>query len=105
MRRDPSFAQVRPEKTWALSDWPLPGTDSKYATAVDGVVEVLREHGPMTLDQLRTETRVQSIGQGASPMPSSAVVLRLSASERQALGLAFSPHCSRHRLIRQSLTG
>ena len=57
MRRDPDFAQVRPEGTWALSDWRTPGADQRYASAVDVVVEVLRELGPLAIDQLRVETR------------------------------------------------
>lgn len=55
MRGDDAFAQVRPEGTWCLADWRLPGADSRYSTAVDVVVEVLRDQGPLTLQQLRTE--------------------------------------------------
>jgi len=57
MRLDDSFAQVRPEGTWALVDWRVAGADSRYASAVDVVVEVLREQGALTLDQLRLESQ------------------------------------------------
>lgn len=57
MRRDRDFAQVRPEGTWGLSDWRLDGAESRYASAVDAVVEVLRDRGPLTLQQLRMDTR------------------------------------------------
>lgn len=55
MRRDPDFAQVRPEGTWALTDWRTPGTGQRYASAEDVVVEVLRELGPLAVDKLRAE--------------------------------------------------
>lgn len=57
MRRDPDFAQVRPEGTWALSDWRLKGAESRYSSAEEVVVEVLRDAGPLSLQQLRGETR------------------------------------------------
>lgn len=57
MRADDSFAQVRPEGTWALADWRVAGADSRYASAVDAVVEVLREHGALNFDQLRAESQ------------------------------------------------
>jgi hypothetical protein len=57
MRADSSFAQVRPEGTWALTDWRVAGADNRYASAVDVVVEVLREHGPLSFDQLRAESQ------------------------------------------------
>jgi len=57
MRRDDDFAQVRPEGTWALADWRLPGADNRYSNAVDVVVDVLRDHGPLDYEQLRTETQ------------------------------------------------
>lgn len=57
MRRDPVFSQVRPEGTWALSDWRVPGSDSRYSSAVDALVEVLRDLGPLPVDQLRVETQ------------------------------------------------
>ena len=57
MRRDPSFSQVRPEGTWALADWRVPGSNSRYSSAVDALVEVLRDLGPLPVDQLRAETQ------------------------------------------------
>lgn len=57
MRRDEDFAQVRPEGTWALADWRLPGTDNRYSNAVDVVVDVLRELGPLDYEELRTESQ------------------------------------------------
>lgn len=56
MRADDAFAQVRPEGTWGLADWRLAGADSRYSTAADVLVEVLRDQGPMTLRQLRAES-------------------------------------------------
>jgi Sigma-70, region 4 len=57
MRRDDDFAQVRPEGTWALAAWRLPGTDNRYSSAVDVVVDVLRELGPLNYEELRTESQ------------------------------------------------
>ena len=57
MRRDHDFVQVRPEGTWALADWRLPGTDKRYSSAVDVVVDVLRELGPLSYEELRTESQ------------------------------------------------
>lgn len=57
MRRDEAFAQVRPEGTWSLVDWRVPGSDSRYANAVDVVVEVLRDHGPLDYEHLRVESQ------------------------------------------------
>lgn len=57
MRRDKDFAQVRPEGTWALADWHLPGADNRYTSAVDVVVEVLREQGPLNYDALCAESQ------------------------------------------------
>ena len=56
MRRDPRFAQRRPEGTWVLSEWKTNTIIRYYANAVDAVVEVLEELGPLTLDQLSSET-------------------------------------------------
>lgn len=53
MRRDDAFTQVQGEGTWALAEWDLPGNDTRYATATDIVVGVLRDHGPLTLPQLQ----------------------------------------------------
>jgi hypothetical protein len=57
MRRDDAFAQVRPEGTWALTDWRVPGSDNRYTNAVDVVVEVLRELGPLDYEHLRDESQ------------------------------------------------
>lgn len=56
MRRDEEFAQVRPEGTWALADWRLPGA-GRYTNAVDVVVDVLRELGPLGYEELRSESQ------------------------------------------------
>ncbi|MDR6437041.1 hypothetical protein J2790_002184 [Paenarthrobacter nicotinovorans] len=55
MRRDEAFAQVRPEGTWALTDWRVQGADQRYANAVDVLVEVLRDLGPLDYAELRAE--------------------------------------------------
>ena len=55
MRREDDFAQVRPEGTWALADWRLPGTEAKYTNAVDVVTDVLRELGPLSFEDLCAE--------------------------------------------------
>jgi len=57
MRRDEAFAQVRPEGTWALRDWRLPGAADRYTNAVEVVVDVLRDLGPLTYEQLRAESQ------------------------------------------------
>jgi hypothetical protein len=57
MRRDDGFAQVRPEGTWGLTAWRLPGADSRYSSAVEVVVDVLRELGPLDYEQLKVETQ------------------------------------------------
>jgi hypothetical protein len=56
MRRDPRFVQRRPEGTWVLDEWRSNTTVHHYANAVDAVVEVLEELGPLPLDQLTAET-------------------------------------------------
>jgi hypothetical protein len=56
MRRDQRFAQRRPEGTWVLADWKSNTIVRRYANAVDAVVEVLEELGPLTLEQLTLET-------------------------------------------------
>ncbi len=59
LRRDASFAQVRPEGTWALTDWKVPGTDKRYGNALDVVVEVLHDLGPLPVERLRVEARAR----------------------------------------------
>jgi hypothetical protein len=56
MRRDPRFAQRRPEGTWVLAEWKSNTTVRRYANAVDAVVEVLEELGPLSLERLIAET-------------------------------------------------
>jgi len=56
MRRDPRFAQRRPEGIWVLAEWRSNTTVRRYANAVDAVVEVLEELGPLSLEQLIAET-------------------------------------------------
>ncbi|WP_274381637.1 sigma factor-like helix-turn-helix DNA-binding protein [Segeticoccus rhizosphaerae] len=55
MRRDHAFAQVRPEGTWALVDWRVEGADNRYSNALEVVVEVLRDLGPLEANDLRVE--------------------------------------------------
>ncbi|MDV7134519.1 sigma factor-like helix-turn-helix DNA-binding protein [Williamsia muralis] len=55
MRREDAFAQVRPEGTWALTDWRTPGADNRYSNAVEAVIDVVRECGPLPLSELRRE--------------------------------------------------
>ena len=55
MRRDPSFVQLRPEGTWALSDWHIRRTSRQYSSAIQVVIAVLLELGPLTFEELRTE--------------------------------------------------
>lgn len=57
LRRDSKFAQVKPEGTWALTDWRVPGADNHYKSALDAVVEVLNDLGPMNLARLQAEAR------------------------------------------------
>lgn len=55
LRRDERFRQIRPEGTWALREWPLNGT-TEYTNALDAVLGVLAELGPMTRGNLYRET-------------------------------------------------
>jgi hypothetical protein len=55
MRRDTAFAQVRPEGTWALAAWRTPGADNRYSNADEAVIDVLRQMGPLELNELRAE--------------------------------------------------
>lgn len=57
MRRDEAFAQVRPEGTWALTDWRIQGSDRRYSNAVEVLVEVLRDLGPLDYAELRAEVQ------------------------------------------------
>lgn len=55
MRREDAFAQVRPEGTWTLTDWRVPGSDNRYSSAEETVIEVVRELGPISLNALQRE--------------------------------------------------
>ena len=55
MRREDAFAQVRPEGTWTLTDWRVPGSDNRYSNAEETVIEVVRELGPIPLNALQRE--------------------------------------------------
>ncbi|MCR6647275.1 MAG: hypothetical protein NVV70_03715 [Cellulomonas sp.] len=57
LRRDEAFVQVRPEGTWGLVDWRLPDVATRYASALDVVVEVLTQRGPMSFQSLRDEVQ------------------------------------------------
>ncbi|GAB3996375.1 hypothetical protein GCM10028771_26440 [Nocardioides marmoraquaticus] len=57
MRRDPAFAQLRPEGTWALTDWRSPGAENRYSSALDVLIETLRDLGPLGQDELRVEVQ------------------------------------------------
>jgi hypothetical protein len=54
LRRDDRFRQIRPEGTWALTEWPSAGARD-YTNAVDVVLDVLTEFGPMTRSALFSE--------------------------------------------------
>lgn len=56
LRRDERFTQLRPEGSWALSCWATTRGRVQYSSAVDAVVGVLRELGPLTRNQLAAET-------------------------------------------------
>lgn len=56
LRRDDRFRQVRPEGTWALASWPLDGI-SEHSNALDVVIEVLRDLGPLSRRELFQEVR------------------------------------------------
>jgi Sigma-70, region 4 len=57
IRRDERFVQLRPEGSWALRDWKIPASARQYSSAVDVVVEVLRERGALPADQLMAEAK------------------------------------------------
>ena len=54
LRRDERFRRLRPEGTWALSEWRL-ADGSRYTNALDVVLEVLTERGPLTRSALFKE--------------------------------------------------
>lgn len=51
LRRDDRFRQIRPEGTWALAEWTHLRA-SVYATAVDAMVSVVTESGPLSRARL-----------------------------------------------------
>ncbi|SCE04567.1 sigma factor-like helix-turn-helix DNA-binding protein [Streptomyces sp. DvalAA-19] len=51
LRRDDRFRQVRPEGTWALTEWTHLRA-SPYATAVEAMVAVVTESGPLSRARL-----------------------------------------------------
>ncbi|GGN99208.1 sigma factor-like helix-turn-helix DNA-binding protein [Microbispora bryophytorum] len=56
LRRDNRFRQVRPEGTWALTDWPLDGV-SEHTNALDVMIQVLADLGPLPRRELTNEVR------------------------------------------------
>lgn len=59
MRRESQFVQLRPEGTWALADWHHLDTQHRYSSALEVVVEVLRDIGPMAIDRLEQEAKLR----------------------------------------------
>ncbi|WP_431034934.1 sigma factor-like helix-turn-helix DNA-binding protein [Streptomyces sp. P6-2-1] len=51
LRRDDRFRQIRPEGTWALAEWTHLRA-STYASAVEAMVSVVTESGPLSRTQL-----------------------------------------------------
>ncbi|MFE1166178.1 sigma factor-like helix-turn-helix DNA-binding protein [Nocardiopsis sp. NPDC058789] len=51
LRRDERFRQIRPEGTWALAEW-THLRSSPYTTALEAMVSVVAETGPLTRTQL-----------------------------------------------------
>ncbi|MFH8367766.1 RNA polymerase subunit sigma-70 [Streptomyces sp. NPDC018031] len=51
LRRDDRFRLIRPEGTWALSEWSLPQAGS-HSNALEAMLEVLGEHGPLNRSEL-----------------------------------------------------
>ncbi|TXS17227.1 sigma factor-like helix-turn-helix DNA-binding protein [Streptomyces sp. wa22] len=51
LRRDDRFRQIRPEGTWALSEWTHLQA-STYATAVEAMIAVVTESGPLSRARL-----------------------------------------------------
>ncbi|OEJ35806.1 hypothetical protein [Streptomyces subrutilus] len=51
LRRDDRFRQIRPEGTWALSEWPA-AESSQHTNALDVMVAVLRRSGALTKQAL-----------------------------------------------------
>ncbi|WP_155346348.1 RNA polymerase subunit sigma-70 [Acrocarpospora pleiomorpha] len=56
LRRDNRFRQVRPEGTWALTEWPRDGAYD-YSDALEAMIEILTELGPLSRRDLTAELR------------------------------------------------
>ncbi|MEU7860186.1 hypothetical protein [Nonomuraea sp. NPDC049141] len=56
LRRDNRFRQVRPEGTWALTEWPRDG-EYDYSDALEAMIEILTELGPLSRRDLTAELR------------------------------------------------
>ncbi|MFC4533976.1 hypothetical protein [Sphaerisporangium dianthi] len=56
LRRDTRFRQVRPEGTWALTEWPR-GGEYDYSDALDAMIAILTELGPLSRRDLTAELR------------------------------------------------
>jgi hypothetical protein len=56
LRRDARFIQIRPEGTWGLAEWPRPQSTS-YPNAVEALVAVVTEAGPIGRDALFARVR------------------------------------------------
>ncbi|EGE41253.1 RNA polymerase subunit sigma-70 [Streptomyces sp. SID4928] len=56
LRRDDRFVQVRPEGTWALAEWSHLRV-APYGNAIEAVVAVVTERGPITQRALFSEVR------------------------------------------------
>jgi hypothetical protein len=54
LRRDERFTLLRAERVWALVEWPLP-QGSHHTSALDAVLEVVAERGPITRKALFAE--------------------------------------------------
>ncbi|MBW8481902.1 hypothetical protein [Actinomadura parmotrematis] len=56
LRRDSRFRLIRPEGTWALTEWPHDET-ADYGTAIDAVLDVITELGPISKRRLIQEVQ------------------------------------------------
>jgi hypothetical protein len=57
MRRDSRFVLLRPDSTWALKEWRPDEAALIYTSATDVIVAVLRDGGPMTLDDMLSRAK------------------------------------------------
>jgi hypothetical protein len=56
LRCDDRFIMIRTERTWALAEWPL-SRGSRHANALEAILEVLTERGPLSREALFAEAR------------------------------------------------